>query len=167
MRCADPEPPLPTLPGFGMGIAGTGRRATCRVAVDRENGETTLKVFTGGEAMPVIFPHANHHTIADVAFRDAWLEHCQTLGAGGEGLELPRLSSRKPMADLEDNNSLFSLEFLLRTMVPTAYRDVAQATWPFLRRNAHIVAPTTHPVVNPATGRLVQGVRLLPEAAVE
>jgi hypothetical protein len=112
--------------------------------------------------MSVVFPHANHHAIEEAVFREAWRKHCRTCGRGPRECELPRLPSRKKKAELESAGRQFSLEVLLRTLVPEGYQDTAQATRRFLEKNAHVVAPTRDPIVNPVTGRRVQGVRLLP-----
>ena len=112
--------------------------------------------------MPVIFPHApKKHTVTDAAFRQAWAdllrqhnETCQTI---------PRLPSRKSLKELTENGYQLSLEYLLRTLLPTC-KDTAQATKKFLEVNSHIIEPTPERVVNPVTGRRVQGVQLLRKA---
>lgn len=112
--------------------------------------------------MPVVFPHANNYEITDTDFREAWSKLLGAYDHNGQGPDLPRLVSRKPKVELEENGYQFSLEYLLRTLVQEASQNTAQATQVFLRANRHIIEPTPERVVNPATGRLVQGVRLLP-----
>lgn len=75
---------------------------------------------------------------------------------------LPRLPSRKSLEELTEKGYQLSLEYLLRTLLPTC-KDTAQATKKFLEVNSHITESTPEPVVNPVTGRMVQGVRLLPQ----
>lgn len=120
--------------------------------------------------MPVVFPHAKgiargtRHKISDADFRQAWENLLRDHDHNRQGPDLPRLTSRKPRVELEENRYQLSLEYLLRTLVPTASKNTAQATQPFLEANRHIVERTPERVVNPAKGTRVQGVRLLPQA---
>lgn len=124
----------------------------------------------GLEEMPVVFPHAKgiargtRHEISEADFRQAWANLLRDHDHNGQGPDLPRLSSRKRKAVLEDDGYQLSLEYLLRTLVPAASQNTAQATQPFLEANRHIVGPTPERVVNSAKGTRVRGVRLLPEA---
>jgi hypothetical protein len=115
--------------------------------------------------MPVVFPHAKgitrgtRHVMSDVDFRQAWIEHLRRYGRIVTE-PLPRLSSRKSKHDLEENGYQLSLEYLLRTLVPRASENTAQATKLFLAANSHIVEPTPESIENPASNRSVQGVQL-------
>lgn len=112
--------------------------------------------------MPVVFPHAaKRHTVTDAQFRQAWTDLLRQHNATNRAL--PRLPSRKSLKELTENGYQLSLEYLLRTLLPTS-KDTAQATKKFLAANRHIIEPTPERVVNPVTGRKVQGVRLLPKA---
>lgn len=112
--------------------------------------------------MAVRFPHANNFEIEDAAFRQAWANLLRKHDRNNQRPDLPRLTSRKSKRELEEIGYQFSLEFPLRKLVPTASQNTAQATRQFLDANRHILEPTPERVVNPATGRLVQGVRMLP-----
>lgn len=113
--------------------------------------------------MPVVFPHAGKkHTVTDADFRRAWADFLREHDAT-TGQALPRLPSRKSLEELSARGYQLSLEYLLRTLLPTC-KDTAQATKKFLEANSHIIEPTPERVINPVTGREVQGVRLLPEA---
>lgn len=114
--------------------------------------------------MAVRFPHANKFEIEDAAFRQAWAELLRKHDRNSQGPNLPRLTSRKSKRELEENSYQLSLEYLLRKIVPAVSQNTAQATRPFLDANRHILESTPERGVNPATGRLVQGVRLLPGA---
>jgi hypothetical protein len=134
------------------------------------SGSTKNLVSQGEAEMPVVFPHAKgiargtRHEISEADFRQAWTNLLRDHVRNGQDPNLPRLTSRKPKAELEENGYQLSLEYLLRTLVPTASQNTAQATQPFLEANRHIIEPTPVKIVNPAKGTRVQGVRLLPEA---
>jgi hypothetical protein len=112
--------------------------------------------------MPVVFPHANNLHISDAIFRQAWADLLRDHDHNNQGPDLPHLHRRWPIAEIEERGYQLGLEFLLRTLVPAAYQNTAQATQGFLAANAHIVIPTRVEVINPPTGRMVAGVQLLP-----
>lgn len=109
----------------------------------------------------VVFPHANGHTVADDDFRVAWRELCSRFPVDPVTLELPRLSRRVPIVEMEVSGQQRSLEYLCKLLVPNGYKGTAQATNTFLTRNSHVVRATLHPVRNPATTRDVKGVKLV------
>jgi hypothetical protein len=113
--------------------------------------------------MSVIFPHANNYIIDDDVFRAAWAMLVENYATSKEENDIPRLSSRISFAKLIKANHYLSLEYLCRLLVPNGYKNVAQATNPFMEANAHIVESTMAPVINPVTKRLVQGVRIIPK----
>ncbi len=112
--------------------------------------------------MPVVFPHANNFQISDAHFRQAWENLLREHDHNFQGPELPHLHRRWSLAELNERGYQLGLEYLLRSLVPVASQNTAQATRAFLAANTHIVIPTQEQVVNPATGRMVAGVQLLP-----
>ena len=112
--------------------------------------------------MPVVFPHANNFQISDAHFRQAWENLLHEHHHNVQGPNLPRLHSRRSLAEIEESGYRLGLEYLLRTLVPAVSQNTAQASGVFLAANAHIAIPTQEKVVNPATGRMVAGVQLLP-----
>lgn len=111
--------------------------------------------------MPVVFPHANNFQISDAHFRQAWENLLREHDHNFQGPNLPHLHRRWSLAEMNERGYQLGLEYLLRTLVPVASQNTAQATRVFLAANAHIVIPTQEQVVNPATGRMVAGVQLL------
>jgi hypothetical protein len=113
--------------------------------------------------MPVVFPHANNYSLPDTHFRSAWVQ-LRRLFPGELPLHrLPRLPSREPKYELEENNRQLSLEYLCRILVPPGYQDVNQATRVFMELNAHLLRPTAASVVNRVTGQLVEGAEIIGE----
>ena len=111
--------------------------------------------------MPVVFPHANNYQVSDEIFRQAWANLLRDHDHNNQGPDLPHLHRRWRLTEVEERNNQLGLEYLLRTIVPMASQNTAQATQVFLAANAHIVIPTQKKVVNPPTGRMVAGVQLL------
>jgi hypothetical protein len=128
-------------------------------------------ISQGVEKMSVVFSHAKgiargtRYEISEADFRQAWANLLHDHDRNGQGPDLPRLTSRKPLVELEENGCQLSLEYLLRTLVPIASQNTAQATQPFLEANKRIVESTPEWVVNPAKGTRVQGVRLIAHRA--
>jgi hypothetical protein len=120
--------------------------------------------FTGVEKMAVVFPYAKNYQITDDLFRQKWTELLRDHDHNGQGPDLPRLPNQKTLDEMREAGCQLSLEYLLRSLVPHASQTTTQANRPFLVANRHIIETTPERVVNPPTTRLVQGVRLLPEA---
>jgi len=118
-------------------------------------------VSQGVADMPVVFPHASNFQISDAIFRQAWADILRNHDHNNQGPDLPRLRSIWPLTRIEEDGYQLSLEYLLRTLVPTAFQNTAQATQPFLETNRHIIESTPELGVNTVTGRLLQGVRRL------
>lgn len=109
----------------------------------------------------VLFPHANGYQIDDESFRRAWKSLVVRFSTSLPFDVLPRLSRRCGLDVMEDMELHLSLEYLCKLLVPGPYKGAAQATNDFLRLNAHIVIPTPKKVLNRASGRLVDGARIL------
>lgn len=108
--------------------------------------------------MTVTFPHANNYSVSDDNFREAWAQIISRYPGNNIANQLPRLHSINSLQALVCNGQQFSLEYLCRMLVP--YRNTMQATQDFMAANAHIVSPIV--IINPATGRTVQGAQLIP-----
>lgn len=115
--------------------------------------------------MPVVFPHANGYTITDDDFRAAWVELVRRSAVSDAHIDLPRLHTIDPLRRIIDKGRQHSLEYLCRMLVPDGYRNTMQATEQFLATNAHILQPIA--VKNPASGRSVQGARLVTPPDIE
>ncbi len=101
----------------------------------------------------------NSYAISDTDFCQAWHAIFCLYGAGIVGTDLPRLNTINPLATLIQNNHQFSLEYLCRMLVPNGYKNTMQATNDFMEINSHILDQIPN-VLNPVTGRQVQGARL-------
>lgn len=115
--------------------------------------------------MIVVFPYANSHTISDDDFRAAWAELIRRYAVGSGDTDLPRLHSKDPLSKIINKGHQLSLEYLCRMLVPSGYRNTMQATDSFLEANAHIMQPVS--VINPVSGRSVQGAQLIAPPDIE
>ena len=85
--------------------------------------------------MPVVFPHANNFQISDEHFRQAWENLLREHDHNFQGPELPHLHRRWSLAEMNERGYQLGLEYLLRTLVPVASQNTAQATRVFLAAN--------------------------------
>ena len=111
--------------------------------------------------MTVSFQYANNHAIPKADFVAAWIELVSRYGPAGADpyvVGIPRLNSINNIATYIGGKE-FSVEYLCRMLVPNGYRNVMQATTPFMVANAHLL--TACQVTNPLTGNLVNGARLI------
>ena len=111
------------------------------------------------------FPHANGHQVPLADFLEAWRITVNNYGPGGDAMgslqvALPRLNAKTmPMCYYLQSGKEFSLEYMCRNLVPNGYRNTMQASRIFMRENSSVLEETR--VLNPVTGREVNGARLL------
>ncbi|MFJ1254253.1 hypothetical protein [Cupriavidus sp. CuC1] len=109
--------------------------------------------------------HANGQQIPDEKFLAAWSIWFQRFQPSLDPLTdaMPRLPSIDPLALQLAAGGHFSLNVLCRTLATPPYRNTMQATGDLMAANAHLLEPLGG-VRNPASGRLVEGARLTPDA---
>jgi hypothetical protein len=111
--------------------------------------------------MPVVFPYANRHEIADALFVAAWKIwfeiHRPQEAESWSVAAVPRLHRQAGLSAQLDGGRAPSLDVPCRMLVPWSYRNTMQAADLFMSSDAHILVrvETTYP-----RGRLVQGAQL-------
>jgi hypothetical protein len=111
--------------------------------------------------MAVRFPHANNFSISEDEFRAAWTWlHLEYGDAAVGPNELPILQTHSGFDTLVSKSYQLSLDYLCRLLVPASYRNGTQGSKEFVAANPLLLAPTPS-VVNPKTGKLVEGVQLV------
>jgi hypothetical protein len=113
--------------------------------------------------MAIKFPHAMGWSVKEDEFREAWtLLHLQYGRPDVPPNELPILQLHEGFDALAEKGRQLSLDYLCRLLVPATLRNTTQGSKTFIKANEHIVEVTPYAVMNPATDRSVEGVRLRP-----
>jgi len=111
--------------------------------------------------MSILFPHANGYRISEERFIAAWRQWFERFAASDSDWRadaMPRSNRAVSLSSLLSSNLHFGLDVLCRLQVPWSYRNTMHATNPFMDANARTLEHAT--VINPATGRSVNGAKL-------
>ena len=111
--------------------------------------------------MPVILPHANGYRISEERFIAAWRSWFGRFAPSNSDWRtdaMPRSNRAVSLSSLLSSGPYFSLDVLCRFLVPWSYRNTMHATNPFMDANSHLLERAK--VINPATGRRVNGAKL-------
>jgi hypothetical protein len=109
----------------------------------------------------VKFPHANNRTIDDEFFLAMWKHIIYFFGDVGVDpveVSIPRMNQAVDYDTLLENVPIVCLEVICRLLMQDGYLNTMMATNPFLEVNSHLLVSVR--VINPRTGREVNGVKL-------
>lgn len=111
------------------------------------------------------FPHSGNYQISNRRFLAAWKVWFDRFQPGGDPRvdPMPRLAAKQSLSAQLKENKHFSLDVLCRMLTLPSHRSTMQASSLLMAGNAAILDPVGA-VLNPATGRLVQGAKLTAHA---
>ena len=115
--------------------------------------------------MSILFPHANAYCISEERFIATWRLWFSRFAPSNSDWRtdaMPRSNRAVSLSSQLSSDHYFSLDVLCRFLVPWSYRNTMHATNPFMDTNARTLEHAT--VINPATGRKVNGAKLTMDA---
>lgn len=109
----------------------------------------------------VRFPHASNRIIDDELFLAMWKHIVELYGEAGINpaeASIPRMNQAVDYDVLLKKVPKICLEVICRLLMRDSYLNTMMATNPFLQANSHLLESTR--VINPKTGKTVNGVKL-------